>query len=138
MPRYIHIHSLKFGDAEIPLPLSVRISRKALSHPASDECGVFPANIQIGRNGLQVEIRTRAVAVAESFPLGLCDRLEFITQATQSHFPQRKIRIAAALLTDAEIVYEQRSPATAILRFEVESPDGNAPFTTEELPHDPA
>jgi hypothetical protein len=138
MPRYIHIHSLKFGEVEIPLPLSVRITRKTLSHPAADECELFPANIQISRNSLQVEIRTRAVAVAESFALGLCDRLEFTTQAAQSHFPQRKIWIDSALLTDVEVVYEQRSPATAVLRFEVESPDGNVPFTTEELQHDPA
>jgi hypothetical protein len=132
MSRYTHIESLTFGQTSLPLPLSVRLSRKAEAIPAVSDSDAFATSIQTSVPTLVAEVRIRGTATAEDLSLGQQENLSFTVAATDSGTSSRTITLTDAVLTAVELAYEQSEMATVLLRFVAEAGDGNQdPFSAE-------
>ncbi|RPI60334.1 MAG: hypothetical protein EHM48_07415 [Planctomycetaceae bacterium] len=132
MERYTHIESAAFGETVLPLPMSVRLSRRAEAMAAGGDNEIFATAVQLARPTITAEVRIRGIAAAEGLALGAQATL-VIAIASASGGAGRTITLDGAVLTSLDVEYEQRSPATAILKFVAQADDGATdPFTSEE------
>jgi len=133
MARYGPIESVRFGGADVPLPVSVRLSRSAAPLPAADAHAAFATSVQTDLPVLTAEVRTRATAVAEGLALGTRGDLVLTIAPAAAGIPARVVTLAGAVLVAIEHAYEQTSPATALLRFAAEADAGDTdPFHAED------
>ena len=134
MARYSRILSADFGQTALPLPVSLRLARRAEALPAAGQDAAFPTSVQTATRMVTAELRMRAVAVAESLLVG--DRRTLTVRiGAADGGAGRTVRMDGAVLTAVEIAYDQTAPAVATLRFTAEAPDGTAePFAAEETP----
>jgi hypothetical protein len=133
MSRYVRIRSAAFDGLELPLPLSVRLLRGVQTAPLTAEARFRPSSVQIVSPVLNVEVRIRATAVAETLEPGRSGQLLVTVLPSVSMDPVRLLRLDTALLLTVELQYKQSNAATATLRFVGESPDGEqAAFTAED------
>jgi len=134
MSRYRQIQSVSFGETSLPLPMSVRLSRRAETAPAVADNEAFATSVQILPAAIVAEVRIRGTAVAEALELGQQATLGFTVAPAQSDAPSRSVTITGAILSDVELEYDQASMATARLRFVAEASDGSTnPYTAEEV-----
>jgi len=133
MPRYVRIQSVSFGGTALALPLSIRLCRKADTAITSGDSDLFATSIQLARQIIIAELRTRETAAAESLSVGQQETLSFTVAPGQAGAASRTISLVGAVLTDVELTYEQSSMAVAKLRFAAEASDGATdPFSAEE------
>ena len=134
MQRYVRIESITFDGTALPLPMSLRLSRRTQPLPATGEGEVFATSVQMGAATIGAKVRLRGVAAAEDMTLGRCGQLTgVISAADGSH--NRTVRLDRAVLVAVEHAYEQSTTASAVLRFVAEAPDGSEePFAVEETP----
>jgi len=133
MDRYTRVQSVTFGQTELSLPLSVKLSRRAQAISAGGDNDAFVTSVEIGRATISLEVRVRGTAVAENLSLGQQADLSFTVAATHSQQTPRTISILGAVLVAVELAYEQAAMATALLRFVAEAPDGGQdPFSAED------
>ena len=132
MGRYVRIQSVTFGQTELLLPLSVRLSRHSEASPARSDNDLFATSIEIVQPALVAEVRIRDTAVAEDLSLGQQGDLSFTVCSTTSGGSSRVVELSDAVLVSVELAYEQSAMATALLRFVAESDDGaQEPFSAE-------
>jgi hypothetical protein len=135
MDRHSRIISITFAGSPLPLPMSVRVSRRAEPRPAGGDDDAFVTSVQLGPVMIVAEVRIRGTASAEGLHLGQKGDLCFTVAATADDQPARNATIAGAVLTGIEHSYEQTAMATATLRFAAEAAGGTAdPFHAEEAP----
>ncbi len=128
--RYTRIANLSFDGVDLPLPLSVHLSRRAEASPAGSDSDAFCTNVQTERLSTVAEVRIRGIAAAEDFALGHIGSLSFVTDPTESGQSGRAVDLAGAVLTAVEFFYEQGSLASAVMRFTAQAADGATdPFT---------
>jgi len=133
MSRYRHVQSVTFGETLLPLPMSVRLSRRAETAPAAGDDEAFATSVQLRPATIAAEVRIRGTAVAEMLELGQQETLSLTVTPTQDGASSRTVTIAGAVLSDVELEYDQASMATARLRFVAEASDGNTnPYTAED------
>jgi len=133
--RYQGISSVAFGQTDLPLALSVRLTRQGQAEPAGGDGDFFATSVQLARPAVAAEVRLRDTAVAEDLALGAQGDLSFVVGATQDEASARLITLAGAVLVAVELNYEQNSSAVAVLKFQAEAPDGAAdPFAAQEAP----
>ena len=133
MARYGRIESATFGQTALPLPLSVRIERRAEAIPAAGQNDVFATSIQLGTPSIRAEVRIRGTAVAEGLSLGQRDTLSFVIAPSQSGQDGRKVTLTGAVLMAVELAYDQSSMAVATLRFVAEAASGTTdPFSAKD------
>lgn len=133
MERYQRITSVTFGALALPLPLSVRLSRKAEPQAARGDNDLFATSVQLAAPQMVAEVRIRGTAAAESLSLGQRGTLAITVAPAEAGKASRTITLAGAVLTAVELAYEQASMAAATLRFTAEAAAGNTdPFSTEE------
>lgn len=132
--RYTRIANLSFDGADLPLPLSVHLSRRAEPATAGSDSDAFCTNVQTERVTTAIEVRLRGIAVAEGFALGRIGTLTFQTDPTESGQSGRDVTVTGAVLTAVELFYEQGSLATAAMRFTAQANDGSTdPFTAGDI-----
>ncbi len=133
MERYGRIQSVTFGQTPLPLPLSVRVSRRAEPMPAAGQEAAFATSVQIDAPVITAEVRLRGIAVPEGLSLGQRDTLSIVIDPTRAGQAGRSIMLAGAVLVAVETVYEQTAMAAATLRFvaEADQPDSD-PFAAED------
>ena len=135
MGRYTRIESVTFGQTSLPLPLTVKISRKTDAKAATGDDESFATSVQISQAVLIAEVRIRGTATAEDLSLAAQGNLSFTVKPAQSQGSSRTITLSGAVLTAVELSYEQSAMATALLRFVAEAGDGNQdPFSAEDAP----
>jgi len=135
MDRYMRVQSVTFGQTELPLPLSVKLSRRAEARPASGDNDAFVTSIEIDQPTISLEVRLRGTAAAENLSLGQQADVSFTVAATHSQGTPRTISLVGAVLVGIELAYEQAAMATAVLRFVAEAQDGGQdPFSAEDAP----
>ena len=133
MERYGAIENATFGETDLPLPISVRLLRRAQAQPAAGDSDAFQTSIQLDPPATCVEVRIRDTAVAESLSLGQVDALSVQLGPTRSGQSRRTVSITNAVLTGIELQYEQNAPASAKLSFVAETTDGSIdPFSAQE------
>ena len=133
MERYGAIANLTFGQINLPLPILVRLSRRADPKPASRDSDAFITSVQLDPPAIAIEVRIRDTAAAEELSLGQTDLLSIDLLPTRGGQAGRTISIGNAVLTGIELQYEQTAPATAKLSFLAEAADGNTdPFAAQE------
>jgi hypothetical protein len=133
MNRYMRISAVTFGNVDLPLPLSVRLSRRCDALPARGQDDRFATSVQLGAPTIIAEVKVRDTGVAESLALGQGGTLSFTVGATRKGQLPRRVRIEGAILHAADLVYEQAAIATGVLRFVAEARDGQIdPFTAED------
>ena len=132
MERYSRIQSAAFGSTVLPLPMSVRLSRRADPMTAGGDNDAFATAVQLGRPTIAAEVRIRGIAAAEGLSLGQQEALT-INVAAASGGTGRTITLAGAVLTSVDVEYEQAAPAVAILKFVAQAADGATdPFAAED------
>ena len=135
MERYQRITSVAFDQTALPLPLSVRLSRRAEPQPAAGDSDGFATSVQLGCPLIVAEVRIRGTAAAEGLSLGARGTLALTIAPTGGGQPSRTVTLIGAILTAIELSYEQTSMASATLRFVAEADDGDTdPFSAEEAP----
>ncbi|MHC4981547.1 MAG: hypothetical protein ACYTF6_00050 [Planctomycetota bacterium] len=133
MARYGRIESVTFGQTSLPLPLSVRVERRAGTIPAAGQNDAFATSIQLDTPTIAAEVRIRGTDVAESISLGQRDTLSFEIAPSQSGQDGRRITLTDAVLAAVELAYDQSSMAVATMRFVAEAVDGTVdPFAAED------
>jgi len=133
MSRYMRIRSVIFDGTEMPLPLSVRLSRRADNDIAGGDNDTFATSVQINHPVLIADVRIRGTAAAEELTLGDSGTLTFIVEPASSGQSARAITLTGAVLTAIEITYEQTTIAVANLRFVAEADSGlSSPFSAED------
>ena len=134
MSRYANIETVTFDQTSLPLPLSVRLSRKVEPKGAGGDGDLFATSIEISRPLLTAELRLRQTAVAESLSLGQQGDLLLVVSSTRDGSPPRQVTLSGAVLIAVELTYEQSAMATAVLRFVAEAADGQQePFSAEDV-----
>lgn len=132
MRRYDRIESVTFDGDALPLPLSVRLSRRGEPLPAAGDGEPFATSVQLGAATIAAEIRLRGLAAAEELILGCRGDLAIVLGAADGYH-RRTVRLFGAVLVAVEHAYEQAAMATALLRFVAEAADGDEdPFVAEE------
>jgi hypothetical protein len=133
MARYGHIESVTFGQTALPLPLMVRVERRAEAIPAAGQDGEFATSVQMGGTSIAAEVRIRDTAVAESLSLGEQDNLSFTIAPSGPDQNGRSITLTGAVLVAVELTYDQSSMAVASLRFVAEASNSTTdPFSAED------
>ncbi len=133
MDRYACIESVTFGQTALPLPISVRVGRRANPIPAAGQNESFTTSIQTETPSITAEVRIRGTAVAEALSLGRKDTLSFTIAPGRSGQDGREITLTGAVLVAIELSYEQASMAAATLRFVAETDSGiSDPFYAED------
>lgn len=133
MERFGAITSVSFDQTALPLPVSVRISRRAEPAPAGSDSDAFATSVQLRRPVIAVEVRTRQTDLAESFSLGQAGELSLEIAPTRAGQRGRVVSIDRVVLTDIELQYDQAAPALARLSFLAEAVDGAVdPFSSQE------
>ena len=134
MERYGAITNVTFAAAELGLPMSVRVVRRAQARPAGSDADRFATSVELDRPTIGVEVRTRDTAAAEGLPVGQDGELTVELAGTRAGQAGRRVRVERAVLTAVELHYDQREPACVSLHFAAEAPDGAAdPFAAEEV-----
>jgi len=134
MSQYTTIQSASFAGTTLSSVLLVRIIRRASTSVQSGDTDAFVTSVQPAPVQLEAELRTRDIAVAESFAIGTQGTLSFETASTQSGQPGREVTLEDAILTASELTYEQSAIGIATLRFIVEASDGGVdPFVAQEV-----
>ena len=135
MSRYGKIESVSFGQIDLPLPLSIKLTRQSEALPAAGESDSFATSLQLSQPKIMAEVRVRGTAVAESLTVGDAGTLAFTISPTSEAQRSRRVTMQGAVLCSVELVYEQTSMACAALSFVAAAPDGNQdPVTAEDLP----
>ncbi len=135
MGRYYRIQAASFGDTDLPLVVSARVSRQAEPLPAAGSDHRFATSVQLRPAGVAVELRLRATRVAEGLTVGDRAELRFTAMPADASSPMRQVTVAGAVVTAVEIGYAQNAPAVATLRFAAESADGlTDPAAAEDAP----
>lgn len=133
MSRYMRIRSVLFDSTEIPLPLSVRLSRRADNDIAGGDNDAFITSVQVNHPLIVADVRTRGTAAAEELTLGESGTLTLIVEPASGDQSARAITLTGAVLTAVEITYEQATMAVANLRFVAEAGSGlSSPFSAED------
>jgi len=133
MARYGRIQSVCFGQTALPLPLSVRVERRAGTVTAAGQSDTFATSIQTEPAAIMAEVCIRGTAVAESLSLGERNTLSFVVAPSQSGQDGRSITLTGAILVAIELAYDQTSMAAATLRFVAEAANGTTdPFLAED------
>ncbi len=125
MTRYARIESLRFGATALPLPISVRVTRRAGVRAAAGAGDRYASSVEFDGCRVEAEVRLRGTAAAENLAPGEEGTLAFTVSAMRAGASGRSVRISGAVLTSIEIAYEQTSAAVAVLRLTAES-DGGA------------
>ncbi len=134
MGRYSRIESVTFGQTSLPLPLSVRLSRRTEAMPSASNNDIFVTSVQVDPVMVAAEVRFRDTSAAEGLSLGQQGDLSFTTGPTQSGQAPREITLAGAVLVAVDLMYEQGAVATATAKFVAEADSGSAdPFSSEEV-----
>jgi hypothetical protein len=124
-----------FGQTPLPLPLSVKVTRRAEPLPLGGDADDFATSVQLDTPAILAEVRVRGTAAAEALSLGRQATLAFTVAPAESGKPSRTIALAGAVLVAVELSYEQSALATATLRFAAEAGDGETdPFSAENAP----
>ena len=133
MDRYMRVQSLTFGSTDLPLPLSVRVSRQCEALSAGGDNDLFATSVQLGRPALVADVRIRGTAAAEAISLGEKETLSFTVAPASDEQASRTVTLTGAVLVSVELIYEQSAMAVARLRFvaEASSPAGD-PFSAED------
>ncbi|MBS3734481.1 MAG: hypothetical protein KGY99_06090 [Phycisphaerae bacterium] len=126
MTRYGRIETVAFGGTQLPLVLSVRVCRRGEARCAGGQIDRFATNVEFAASRVEVEVRLRGTATAETLTLGTVGTLTFAVAAMSGDEPGRVVTIAGAVLAAVEAAYEQSSAAVAVLRFTAESVGGDA------------
>jgi hypothetical protein len=134
MARTTRIESVAFGAAPLPLPVSVRLSRRAEPRPAIADEDAFAASVELGPPVLSAEVRLRDTSAAEGLSLGQQDDLTFTVQSAEAGTAGRNVTLSGAVLVAVELSYEQTDVAAATLRFVAESATGSDPFAAGDAP----
>ena len=133
MSRYTRIQSVQFGQTSLPLPLSVRFSRRTEAMPSFADSDIFATSVQVGAPVLVAEVSVRGTAVAESLSLGDVGTLSVTIGPTGAGQTARLVALDGAVLTNIELIYEQSAMAVARLQFVAEAPSGvSDPFAAED------
>lgn len=133
MSRYTRIQSVQFGLTTLPLPLSVKFSRRVEPVPALADADLFATSVQVAAPVLIAEVRIRDTAVAESLSLGDIGTLSVAIGPAADGQNARLITLEGAVLTDIELAYEQSAMAEAKLKFVAEASNGTSdPFAAED------
>ena len=128
--RYTRIANLSFDGVDLPLPLSVNLSRRAEPLSAGSDSDAFCTDVQTERVATTAEVRLRGITAAEGIALGCVGSLSFETDSTESGQSGRAVTLTGAVLTAVEIFYEQGALASAVMRFTAQATDGATdPFT---------
>jgi hypothetical protein len=134
MKRYSRILSAALDAAELPLPVSFRVSRSLEASPAAGDADAFVSSVQASRGSLVAELRMRDTSAAENLPLGQSGTLTVRLAPAGADHAGRTVTLRGAVLTGVDLAYDQSAMASATLRFTVESPDGENPFAAEDAP----
>lgn len=133
MDRFSRIESATFDAVALPLPLSVRLSRRSPVQPAGGDNDAFTTNVQVDRPIITADVRLRGTASAEEFSLGRQGTLSFTIARSAAGGAKRTITLTGAVLVAVELSYEQASMSAATLRFFAESQNGTTdPFAAED------
>ena len=133
MERYSRIQSVTFGETELPLPLSVRLFRRAQAKAAAGDNDTFATSVEIADPSILAEVAIRGTAAAEGLILGQSDTLTFTIAASSSQGSSRVITLTGAVLVAVDLLYEQTAMASATVRFVAEAIDGQQePFSAED------
>jgi len=133
MSRYAGIQAASFGSTALPLPISVRLVRRAEPIHASGENDGFETSIQLGPTSLIAELRIRGTAAAEGLTVGSKQTLSVTIAPSAATQAARIVTLAGAVLLAVELTYEQGKPASATLRFAAEAASGTVdPFSAED------
>ncbi|MGC9455371.1 MAG: hypothetical protein ACP5HU_10980 [Phycisphaerae bacterium] len=124
MARYMRIGSASFGGTPLPLPVSLRLSRRVEPQPAVGDSHTFAASVETAAPMLTADLRLRDTASAEALTPGEKADLSFTIRSTEAGRPSRNVTLTGAVLVGVELNYEQTDPASATLRFVAESDDG--------------
>lgn len=134
MERYTHVDSVLFGETSLPLPVSVRLSRRSQPASLAADSDRFLTSVQVGPVEHVVELRFRGTAVAETLSPGQQATLCFVIRPTRGGQKPRQITLSGAVLVGVEIHYEQSNAAAATLQFAAEASAGDVdPFSAEDL-----
>jgi len=134
MQRYTRVAAVTFGQIELPLPLSVRVTRRAQAYPLAGDADAFATSVQIAAVETLLEVRLHGTATAETLTPGQVGTLSFQVQPTRSGQAARQVTLGGAVLISVEIDYPQSAPAVATLRFACEAADGSTdPFSAEDV-----
>jgi hypothetical protein len=125
MNRYTRVENVSFGQAQLPLVLSVKLTRQCQPLPAGGDSDFFATSVQLGRPLISAEVRLRDTAAAESLALGQIATLTFSVGGASSGQAGRSIQLQGAVLHSMELTYEQAAMACAVLRFVAAAPQGN-------------
>jgi hypothetical protein len=133
MNRYTRVENVSFGSAELPLVLSVKLTRHCQPLPAGSDDEFFATSVQLGRPLISAEVRLRDTAAAEALPLGQIGTLAFRVGGASHGQAGRSIELQGAVLHSMELTYEQAAMACAVLRFVAAAPQGNQdPLVAED------
>jgi len=133
MERYCGILSASFGDIPLPLPVWVRVSRRAEALPTGGDGDTYQTDVRLARPLPVATVRLRGTAAAESRTLGEYGTLTFTVAPAASDQAGRTISLAGAVLSGIDLHYSQAGMAEAELRFVVEAPQGAVdPFQAED------
>ncbi len=133
MNRFGRIASATFGATNLPLPLSVKLSRRAEANSIGGDNDAFVTSVQLAGTSMAAELRIRGTAVAEGLSLGQQATLTCTLTPASSGQSGRTITLSGAVLVGIDLDYEQTSMATATLRFLAESAGADSdPFAAED------
>ncbi len=135
MGRYTRIGSVEFDSSPLPLPVSVRVSRRAEPLPASGDNHAFATSVETATPVFSAEVRIRDTSAAEQLDLGQRGDLGFTVRAAEQDKPHRRVTLKGAVLLAVELAYEQTEAADATLRFVAEAETGSQePFSAGDQP----
>jgi len=133
MDRYVRIQSATFDQTELPLPISVRLSRRSEIEVAGGDNDSFITSVQLGQPIIAADVRIRGTSAAEGLSLGDKGTLSFTVGPARHGQPPKTIHLDGAVLQAVELTYEQAAMAVATLRFIAEASAGTTdPFSAEE------
>jgi len=130
--RFATIVSARFGEVELPLPMSARIGRRSQVLPAAGDADRFVRSVQLAPAMLTGEVTLRGIAAAEELALGQSGELSLTLGATQAGQPPRVVRLSGAVLHDIELTYTQQGMAQATLKFAAQADDDCEPFVAND------
>ena len=134
MSRYAGIQAASFGSTALPLPISLRLARKAEPLRAAGDNDGFETSLQLGPASLTAELRIRGTATAEALAVGSQNTISVTIAPSTGTQAARTVTLAGAVLLAVELNYEQGKTASATLRFAAEAPNGNVdPFSAEDV-----
>ncbi len=133
MSRYAGIQAASFGSTSLPLPVSLRLARRAETMRAAGDDDSFETSLQLGPTHLTAELRIRGTATAEALDVGSQDTLSVTIAPSTAAQAARTVTLAGAVLLAVELNYEQGKMASAMLRFAAEAANGTVdPFSAED------